>query len=393
MSESPTADSPRPSRAKKILVRGGLAFVLILGLAVGGARLRYGGGEYYQDLSGEPRLPESAIETVVTSTKPIGNVAVARDGRIFFTIHPEAHPSGAKLYVAELNGEPKPFPAEDKQAALLDTPLGCVIDSKDRLWTIDHGNNGTGTARILAFDINSGAVVHDYKFAPEIAPLGSMLQDLQIDADKERAYIADVAFWRKAPGLVTYDIKNQKARRVLNKHVSVFPKDIIVRSPRKDLIFFGGVAAMKLGVDGIALSRDKTTIYYGAMAHDTLYSIPADALFDEKLDDAALAGKIKTVGKKPLNDGLSCDDQGHILVTDVEHGAVLSMSPDGKLETLVKSPKIRWADALSFGPDGWLYIADSALDQLVLQSQSHIKSQAPFYIHRFKPGTTGAPGH
>ena len=54
--------------------------------------------------------------------------------------------------------------------------------------------------------------------------------------------------------------------------------------------------------------------------------------------------------------------------------------------TVIRSPRIRWADGLSFGPDGWLYLADSALPELVLRSRNHIDAQGPYYIFRFDPG-------
>ena len=53
--------------------------------------------------------------------------------------------------------------------------------------------------------------------------------------------------------------------------------------------------------------------------------------------------------------------------------------------TVIRSPRIRWADGLSFGPDGWLYLADSALPELVLRSRNHIDAQGPYYIFRFDP--------
>jgi sugar lactone lactonase YvrE len=60
--------------------------------------------------------------------------------------------------------------------------------------------------------------------------------------------------------------------------------------------------------------------------------------------------------------------------------------------TLIRSPEIRWPDALSFGPDGYLYVADSALAELILQSREHIDASGPYKIFRFKPGTAGTPG-
>ncbi len=68
------------------------------------------------------------------------------------------------------------------------------------------------------------------------------------------------------------------------------------------------------------------------------------------------------------------------------------MTPNGVLETWVVTPRIRWADALSFGPDGWLYVADSAIPDQVMRSKKHIASQAPYFIFRFNPGIAGVPG-
>ena len=102
---------------------------------------------------------------------------------------------------------------------------------------------------------------------------------------------------------------------------------------------------------------------------------------------------VESLGRKPLSDGLSADFEGGIWITDVEHGAVLRMAPDGTLETWIKTPRIRWADALSFGPDGWLYLADSAIPDQVMRSKRHIASQAPYFIFRFRPGVAGVPGH
>jgi sugar lactone lactonase YvrE len=158
------------------------------------------------------------------------------------------------------------------------------------------------------------------------------------------------------------------------------------------MVFFAGLAAMKPGVDGIAVSTDGAWLAYGAMSHDSLYRVPTAALLDQSLDDAGIASEIEALGRKPLSDGLSADEEGGVWITDVEHGAVLRMAPDGGLETWVTSPRIRWADALSFGPDGWLYLADSAIPEQVMRSKRHIASQAPFFIFRFRPDVAGVPG-
>jgi hypothetical protein len=89
--------------------------------------------------------------------------------------------------------------------------------------------------------------------------------------------------------------------------------------------------------------------------------------------------------------GRAALDDRRSFPANVQH-RVRRVTPDGKLQTNVKDNRIRWADGLSFGPDGWLYLADSAIPHLVLQNAEYHKAHAPYLIWRFKPGTTGAAG-
>jgi sugar lactone lactonase YvrE len=374
---------------KSFFARLLIGLLVFVGLLVAVLHLRYGGGQAYPDLSGDPVFGEEALEVAVTSPEPIGNHAVSADGRVFYTIHPESRPTGAKL-LEWVDGAPKPFPSAEAQASL-ETPLGVVVDRQGRLWVIDHGNHGTGSAKLLAFDLATGELVHEHVFDSAVAQLGSFLQDLQVDSTGKYVFIADVSFWRKNPGLVVYDVEAHRARRVLDSDPSVSAQDWLIRNPTKDMVFFG-VVVLKPGVDGIAIDRSDEWIYYGAMTHDTMYRIKVADLLDDSLSAGALAARVEAVGPKPLNDGLSTDNEGNLLITDVEHGAVIRMRPDGTLTTLVKSDRLRWADALSYGPDGWLYIADSAIPDQMLQPKSHIEAEAPYFIFRFKPDIGGLPG-
>ena len=88
-----------------------LLFLIVLAL-VGTMVLwfRHGGGASYPNLSTTPLLTSSALEEVLTYDEPVGNVAVNRDGRIFFTVHPEARPTGNKL-LEYVRGAAVPFPS------------------------------------------------------------------------------------------------------------------------------------------------------------------------------------------------------------------------------------------------------------------------------------------
>jgi sugar lactone lactonase YvrE len=330
------------------------------------------------------------VEIAATYHEPIGNVAVSDNGRLFFTAHPEARPVGPRL-LEWVDGTAVPFPGAERQEELFRSPLGVAIDRRDRLWVVDHADHGAGTARLLAFSLATGEVIHDIPFDGAIAPLGSFLQDLQVTPDGATVVIADVSFWRKSPALVVVDVATGAARRVLERHPSVMPQDWIVETAAKRMVFFAGLAALKPGVDGIAMDPNGRWLAYGAMTHDSLYRVPLEALLDSDLAPNALAAQVENLGAKPLCDGLSADTEGGIWITDVEHGAVVRRAPDGTLETWVKTPRIRWADALSWGPDGWLYVADSAIPEQMLQSREHIATQAPFFIYRFRPENLSAP--
>jgi sugar lactone lactonase YvrE len=367
-----------------------LLLFIVLGLtATVVAWLRYGGGQLYPDLSTPPVLAEDALEEVLSYRLPIGNVAVSASGRVFFTVHPEARPKGNKL-LEYVDGASVPFPDGTAQQKLFDTVLGVAIDRYDRLWSIVRGNHGMRTARLLAFDLETRQLIHDQKFDREIAPRGSFLQDLQVSADGRTVVVADASFWRKTPALIVYDIETATARRILESHKAVSAENYLIRNGDKVMSFGGGVVSLRGGVDGIALGEE--WLYFGALSGSSLYRVRLNDISDPAIPDSQIAARVELVSQKPLSDGLSIDTEGHVYVTDVEHNAIFRVDQDGELSTLIRSGKVRWPDALSFGPDGWLYVADSALSDVVLQGKDHIKSQAPYKIYRFQPGAEGTPG-
>ena len=314
---------------------------------------------------------------------------MSASGRVFFTVHPEARPKGNKL-LEFVDGASEPFPDGKSQQTLFDTILGVAIDRFDRLWTIDHGNHGMRTARLLAFDINSGELIHDQSFDEEIAPLGSFLQDLQVSADGRTVVIADASFWRKSPALIVYDIETASARRVLTSHTSTSAEEYVIESNGRVMSFLGGIVSLRGGVDGIALGDE--WLYYGALSGASLYRVRLWDIRDRSIPNSQIKARIGRVSDKPLSDGLSVDQDGNIYITDVEHNAIFRLDASGELTTLIRSPQVRWPDALSFGPDGWLYVADSALSEVVLQSKDHIEANAPYSIFRVQLDAIGTPG-
>jgi sugar lactone lactonase YvrE len=367
-----------------------VAIILVATFAIF-LRFRYGGGNYYPNVATESLISADKLETVLQYDEPIGNATISTDGRIFFTVHPESRPENNKLLEWK-DGKAVAYPNDEAQKTLFETPLGVCIDRQNRLWVIDHGTHGFGKTQILAFDLATNQLVHEYVFPAEIAQKGSFLQAFNIDSKGETVYIADVSFFRKNPAIVVYDVKSKTARRVLESDASVFPQDWIIRNQIKEMTFFGGLIALKAGVDGVAISRDDEWLYYAAMAHDTLFRVKTADLKNAELSAEELSKRVEMFSKKPLNDGLTIDADGNVFITDVENQGVMQIGQNKQLRTTIRSDKIRWADSLVFGNDGWIYLADSAIPEQMLQSKANIEAKKPYYIYRFKVPTQGVAG-
>lgn len=379
-------------KLKKILRNTGL---ILLGLVVALAvflRLRFGGGTYYEDLSTPALLPESSLEVAFEFEEPLGNLAVSRDNRLFFTVHPESRPEGPKV-LEVVNGKAIPFPNLAYQDAEFKTVLGLSIDDRNRLWTIDHGNHGFDPVRIMAFDLSTNARVYDHELPAEVGEKLSFCNDLTVSPDGRWVYIADVSFFGQNPSLIVLDTETGKSRRLLEEHPSVTSQNFIVRTKTKTMKFFWGIVNLMPGIDGIVIDKNGEWVYYGAMSHDGLFKVATADLQNENLSAEELGARVVRVGTKPLSDGLSIDTLDNVYITDVEHGGIARMSPSGELKTLIRDDdRVRWADGASFGGDGMLYFTDSAIPDQMLQSKSHMKASAPYYIYKVNPGIGGMPG-
>jgi len=368
--------------------------VAILLLIVGGVRWKFGGGLRLADRTTNPSLPASALEVVANLDYPPGNIAVSDTGRIFFTLHPDGNPPAKVLEL--VNGRPVPYPDADFQEPRSDTPhfqsvLSVRIDQQGRLWTLDYANYGTGQPRLLAFDLTTNRLVHQYDFPPAVAGFLSMLNDFQVDPRGEKIYIAESSPIRQTPAVIVYDTTTHTSRRLLDGHPSVRSGDYIIQAPGRDMIAYG-IYALKIGIDSIALDKRGDWLYYGAVTGDEMYRIATKDLNDASLTPAALGARVETFASKTESDGLTMDVLDNVYIGDMEHSAILTLGADRKLTTLLKDARLRWPDGFSFGPDGWLYVTCSSLQHVLFIGSAHMQAHAPYQIFRFKPGPLGVPG-
>jgi sugar lactone lactonase YvrE len=371
----------------------GIAIILVtLALAV---RVFLGGGQRLDDRTTAPVLPSSVLKVVVDLDYPPGNIAVSEQGRILFTLHPDGRPPAKVLELVD--GEPRPYPDEAFQhpaagTAHFQSPLAVRIDRQGRLWVLDYADYGRGQPRLLAFDLNTNAIVHQVDFPSDIAGFLSMLNDFQVDPAGEKIYIAETSPFLQRPALIVYDTVRKTSRRVLEGHPSVATQDYVIQAPGRDMIIYG-LATMRIAVDSIALDDEGEWLYYGPVTGDRLYRVRTRDLNDQSLSPADLGARVENFAAKTLSDGLTMDVDDNIYLSDMEHSAIVRLGQDRRLTTLVKDPRLRWPDGFSFGPNGWLYVTCSALQHVLFVGSGEVRAHAPYQIFRFQPGAQGIPGH
>ncbi len=365
-----------------------LAITILFAASIGCAQ-----SAHFPDLSGEPILNEAQLEVVANLTLPPGNVTVAENGRLFFTYMPEARPS---ISVAEwVDGAAQPFPdaswqpsgtRSDKFISVL--PLR--VDQQNRLWLVDSGFHGImQRVRIFAFDITTKQLLHQHTLPISVMGMGSYANDFQISQDGKWLYISDSGIVNGAPAIIVYDVENKLARRVLNKHPSVLAGQYepVIQGIEMSI---PNIFTLNPGVDGLALSQDGTTLFYEGFSNENLYRISTATLNNLSLGLSDIAAQVDWVGAKTMSDGITTDSDDNIYLTDMEHDAIMRMSPTGEMTTLFKTPLLRWPDGFSHGPDDYLYISCSALHQVFNRSREFILAHGPYQIFRFKLDATDA---
>ena len=368
------------------------AFIfLFVGIVAGGCALSFS-DEKLDDRSTSPAYSSKTdLEVVAALDLPPGNIAVSSEGRIFISFHPEAGPG---MKIAELvSGKAFAYPDDLAQEKTFRTPLALRIDQQNRLWVLDYASHGLGTPRLTAYDLDSNRQVHTFEFPSGIAGLGSMLNDFQVDAAGQKIYIADTSIWAQDQALVIYDTRRKTARRRLQQHASVKngPYSVHISGQAFTIL---GLFKLKFGVDSIALSRDGQWLYYAPLNAGALYRIETAALNNEKISEEDLARRVEKFAEITMSDGITTDNAGNIYISDMENAAIHRLGPDRKLQTLFKDPqKLRWPDGFSFGPGGYLYVTDSALQSVIMTSAAKIRQTRPYYVYRFDSGYEAQPGH
>ncbi|MEM6733880.1 MAG: L-dopachrome tautomerase-related protein, partial [Myxococcota bacterium] len=142
--------------------------------------------------------PTLAIETLAEVQYAPGNIAVAPDGTVYFTLHQFFAPP---FSVAKLEEGKLVRAVPDLE---LVSPLGIAVDEAGTLWLLDNGLAKKGSApRLIARAHNNETRVYELSAA---TPDNAFVNDLVIDLQNRSAYVADPAGGANA-ALIVVDLR------------------------------------------------------------------------------------------------------------------------------------------------------------------------------------------
>ena len=265
------------------------------------------------------------------------------------------------------------YPSEEMNnianKAGLKAVLGFEIDRNDVMWILDQGHvaggeNKPGDAKLVLWDIKADKEIQRYEFSAEEAdPKCSFLNDLAVDNDTEFAYIADSGIFCNPlhGGLLIYDSKNNKARRILDQHKFTNNEPhFFFNIDDRPVLKNGG---MQTGADGIALSADKDTVYWTNLTGNTLYGLDTDLLRDFATSETVIENAVDVVTSLPSNtDGMTADNKGNIYMTALSLDGLMKLDgKTGQISRFAHHPEMNWPDTLAWGPDDALYVVSNHL--------------------------------
>ena len=352
-----------------------------------------------------PERVVARIEPVALFRGPMPTgVAVSHEGRLFVNFPRWGDP--VEFTVAEVrDGKAVPFPSAEINKLETNDPAdslisvqSVVIDARDRLWILDTGSINfqpvkPGGPKLLCVDLKTNQIVKRIPFPDDVALPTTYLNDVRFDLGRGTegmAFITDSS--DSGPnGIIVVDLASGQSWRKLNDHPStkadenfvptVEGQSLMARVPGQP------EAYIKIGADGIAVDPKNKLLYYCPLASHKLHSVSLDALADRDMPDEQVAQTVQDLGPREFaSDGLECDNQGRLYLTDYEHNAIRRRNTDGRYEIIAQDPRMIWPDSLAISADGWLYFTVNQLNRQPRFHEGHDLRQPPYVVFRTRIG-------
>lgn len=327
------------------------------------------------------------------STYQLTGVAVAPDGRMFVNYPYWLDKHSYSVLEVGKDGKSKAYPDQAwnsfKKGENGLNKFVCVqavfADEKGFLWIVDAAGIGLSKVyqksnKVIQVDLKTNKIKRIFRFPENVAGIDSYINDIRVDNKNGFAYMTSSA----NGGIVVLDIKSGNSRLVLHNHYSTLSDaNYHFQMNGKEMANDNG--PLKINSDGIALTPDKTWLYYKSLTDDKLYRIKTEALRDFKISEKDIEEKVQDLGQFVATDGMEFDSNGNLYMGDLEHSSIVKISPDLKITTLIQDKEnLSWPDSYSISKDGYLYITCSQIHQMPSTNNNQNLTQLPYKVFRIK---------
>ncbi|HSP18979.1 MAG TPA: hypothetical protein VLQ79_05680, partial [Myxococcaceae bacterium] len=196
------------------------------------------------------------------------------------------------------------------------------------------------------------------------------------------------------PALLVVSLETGATRRLLEDHPALQPDAVTVTVDRRPVAHReadGSVERLRLGVGQLSLDPSGTWLYLAALNGGSVWRVRTADLVDRALASNALATRIEAHAPRRPGNGIVAEDDGRVVLTDVERHAVAVTGPAGTA-TLVEDARLQWPDGLARGPEGWIYVTVNQLDLHPALNRGREESRPPYPVLRFRRrGESPAP--
>jgi sugar lactone lactonase YvrE len=269
-----------------------------------------------------------------------------------------------------------------------------VIDSKDRLWVLDTGSVNfqpplAGGPKLVCYDLDSNQEIKRITF-PNTALSTTYLNDVRFNLNMGRegfAFVTDSSD-RGPNAIIVVDLESGNSWRRLEGDPSVTAEDKFVPTVEGEAMMsrpvFGSSTFLRNGSDGVAVSADGNALYYCPLASHKISVVSIKALADQEVTDDTTAGTVRPLeARNYASDGLECDAQGYLYLTDYEHNAIHRRNADGTNDQIIaQDPRMIWPDSVCAAADGYLYFTCNQLNRLPRFHEGKDLRQQPYVLFR-----------
>ena len=313
------------------------------------------------------------LTVAAQSRSMIWNAVAVDHGRVLVAGPRWTGAAGPSVAVIGKDGKPQPYPDAAWNGWEIGAPTAKAfvnvnsihLDGKGALWVVDTGtpNFGSdplpGAAKLVQIDLASNRVKRVVPLGSDVVLPGSYVDDIRFNGTF--AYLTDAG----RPGLIVFDMKRNRLRRVLDKDPST-------TAPANRPVILGGKTLqgpdgkpLRINSDPMEVSNDGKWLYFGPL------SGPWSRIATRWLNDAAvtpkqLATKVEAWADLPPTGGTALDANGDLYFSDLATDSLKRRSAAGKITTIITDKRLHWVDAPFIDADRTIWLPVPQLDRVGL---------------------------